>query len=123
MPAVALETDPLHRRAALSLSCEAVPAFTAHDIYRYGDAVSRIPARNPLTQFHDLPGRFMTQDAGQMAEGHSPRPQVQVSAAQAACPDANQHLAGTGAWDRAIHHFKGATVPRNHHCSHRRTHH
>src|SRR5512143_3035311 len=109
MPAVALETDPLHRWAALGLPCEAVPAFAAHDIDRDGDAVSGIPARNPLTQFHDLPGGFMTQDAGQLSKGHSPRPQVQVGAAQSACPDANQHLAGAGAWDRTIHHLEGAT--------------
>jgi hypothetical protein len=100
-----------------------VSAPTAHDIYSDGDAVSCLPARDPLTQFHDLTGGFMTQNAGQIAEGHSPRPQVQVGAAQTACPDANQHLAGTGAWDRAIHHFKRTTVPRNHHRTHRRVHH
>jgi hypothetical protein len=68
MPAVALETYPLHRRAALGLPRETVPAFTAHDIHGDGDAVSGIPARNPFTQFHDLPCGFMTQNAGQIAE-------------------------------------------------------
>jgi hypothetical protein len=68
MPAIALETYPLHRRAALGLSCEAEPAGTAYHIYSDGDAVSGIPARNPLTQFHNLPGGFMTQNAGQIAE-------------------------------------------------------
>jgi hypothetical protein len=100
-----------------------VPAFSAHHVYRDRDAVSNLPARHPLAEFCDLTGGFMTQDAGQMAEGHSPRAQMKVGAAQAACPDANQHLAGTGPWDRAIHDFKGGTVSRNHHRMHRRVHH
>ena len=102
MPAVALEADALHRAAALRLR-RSGSAGNGRSVTSIA-AVTRSPGRqlrDALAQFDDVAGEFVAENARQLAERLAARQQVQVGAAQAARPYADQHLAGARARDGA----------------------